>query len=143
MRATIVSVMALGTITLVGCGTGSPTARTTTEVIEYDVYPADVLVLEPGQSKDVKVSRKGDAAKESDLTVTSSDPKVKVENGKFAGGAKDATVTVRADPDATNKDHTLTITVGGVTKTVHVRIGTAGQPSTMPTSRSKSTPTSR
>ncbi|OWK39770.1 hypothetical protein [Fimbriiglobus ruber] len=98
------------------------------------MYPEDVLILEPGQAKDVKVSRKGDSTKQSDITVTSSDPKVKVEGGKFAGGAKDATVTVRADADATAKEHTLTIKVGGVTKTVHVRVSTSEKAASMPTS---------
>jgi hypothetical protein len=140
MRITFLSAIAIGTSMLFGCGSGSPSARTTSEVIEYDVYPADVLVLEPGQAKDVKVSRKGDAGKESELSITSSDPKVKVEGGKFAGGSKDATVTVRADADAPAKEHTLTIKVGGVTKTVHVRVGTA-KPVSNPTVE-KATPKS-
>jgi hypothetical protein len=126
MRTVYAATLTIGVATLLGCGGGSPTTRVTTGTVEYDVYPTDVLVIEPGQSKDMKVSRKGGEAKDVDLTVTSSDPKVRVEGGKFKGDAKEATVTVKADPDAPAREHTITIKAGDVTKTVHVRVEPAG-----------------
>ena len=117
-------------LVLVGCtnatksgpGTGPGGVGKTASTVEYDVFPTEIIVLKPGDTKDVKVSRKGKDMKDSDFTVTSSDPKVKVEGGKFKGDAKDATVTIKADPDAPAKEHTITITAGDVTKTVHVRV---------------------
>lgn len=102
---------------LVGCDRG-----TSGKVVEYDIYPAEVLILKPGEAKDVKVSRKGADLKDTDLAFTSSDPKVTAEGGKFKGDAKEATVTVKAAPDAAEKENTLTIKAGDVTKTVKVKV---------------------
>ena len=146
MRTVYAVTLTIGCATLLGCGRGSPTTRVSGGAVEYDVYPTEVLVIEPGQSKDVKVSRKGGEAKDADLTVTSSDPKVMVEGGKFKGDAKEATVTVKADPDAPAKEHTITIKAGDVTKTVRVRVepaGGAGDANRGGTSGSATTPTGR
>jgi hypothetical protein len=134
MRALFALTATVCALTLVGCtnstkpGTPAATGKTAGNV-EYDVFPTEILVLKPGESKDVKLTRKAKDAKDmkdTDLTVTSSDPKVKVEGGKFKGDAKDATVTIKADPDAPAKEHTITIKAGDVTKTVHVRVEAAG-----------------
>ena len=128
MRILLSMAAMFGAATLVGCtsGTTTGTGRTTAGAVEYEIYPTEVIVLKAGESKDVKVSRKGGDAKDMDLSITSSDPKVKVEGGKFKGDAKEATVTVKADPDAPAKEHTLTIKAGDVTKTVRVRVDAAG-----------------
>jgi hypothetical protein len=147
MRSTIAAA-AFAALTLAGCGGGSPTGTRAAGVVEYDVYPTEVLVVEPGQSKDVKVTRKGGDMKDHDLTVTSSDPAVKVEGGKFKGDTKEATITVRADPSAPAKEHTVTIKSGDVTKLVKVRVEPAGGHADTPkggtsaaTGRSKTAPT--
>jgi hypothetical protein len=117
-------------VALIGCTrdnnkSGKPGATGKTNV-EYDVYPTEVIVLKPGESKDVKVSRKGKDLKDTDLTVTSSDPKVTVEGGKFKGDAKEATVTLKVAPDAPNAEHKITIKVGDVTKTVNLKVDKGG-----------------
>lgn len=106
--------------TLVGC-TPEPKSK-----VEYEIFPAEIIVLKPGETKDVKVTRKGQDLKDTDLAITSSEPKVTAEGGKFKGDAKESTVTVKAAADAPEKEHTLTLKAGDVTKTVKVKVEKAG-----------------
>ena len=85
-----------------------------------------MLILEPGKSAEAKVSRKGKDLEDADVTVTSPDKDVTVEGGKFKGEAKEATVTIKASPEAADKEHNITVKAGDVTKTIKVRVQKAG-----------------
>lgn len=124
---------------LIGCDRGGHRAAGTganastadqAMIVEYDVFPTEVVVLKQGESKDVKLSRKGNELKDANLVVTSADPKVKVEGGQFKANGREATVTIKADADAPAKDHAITIRSGNTTKTINVRVesGAASTP---------------
>lgn len=114
------STIVLGcSLVLIGCGGKDK------DGITYEI-PTDVLVIPQGSSKEAKVSRKGKTLKDADLTLTSSDPKVTVENVKFKGDAKEVMVTIKAAADAPEKEHTITIKAGDVTKTMKVRVEKVG-----------------
>jgi len=109
-------------VLLIGCG------KKDKDTIVYEVFPTEVVVIPSGESKDVKVGRKGGKElKDLDLQITSSDPKVMVEGGKFKGDAKEAMITIKTAADTPDKEHTITVKAGDVTKTFKVRVEKAGK----------------
>ena len=129
MRILYASTLIVCAALLVGCGNRESKSGTGTGTaggnVEYEVYPTEIIVL-PGEQKEAKVSRKGTGLKDADVTVTSPDPNVTIEGGKFKGDAKEATITIKAAPGATAKEHTVTLKAGDVTKTLKVRVERAG-----------------
>ena len=126
MRILYASVLMFGAVVLVGCTGRDTKSGTGTKAgvgaVEYEVYPTEIIVLKPGEQKEAKVSRKGKELKDADVTITSPDPSVTVEGGKFKGNTNEATVTIKAAPDAAPKEHTITVKAGDVTKTLKVRV---------------------
>lgn len=128
MRTIMATAVLAGAFAL-GCQGTTTTLRTTSDAsaIEYEVYPTEIIVVKPGESRDVKVTRKGQGLKDTNLTVTSSDPKVTVEGGQFKGDSKEATVTIKTSPDTPENEHAITIKSNGTTKTVRLRVEKAGR----------------
>jgi len=98
-------------------------------VIEYDVFPTEVIVLKQGEKKDVEISRKGKTLKSVTVEAKSSDLKVHVKGVEFKDDAKTATVSIHADEKAPPGKHTITLTAGDVKKTIDVEVQkAAGEP---------------
>lgn len=133
MRLSLLSaaILGLGLVWVAGCERNPSGDKAAS--IKYEVFPTEIIVLKPGDSKDVTVKRSGKDLKDAKLTVTSSDPKVKVKGGEFKGAAGEATVTVQAEADAPAKEHTITVKAGDVTKTINIRVEAAGAANTPPT----------
>jgi len=131
MRIMFLTATLLSSLALVNGCDRAPTTKTV-GIVEYDVFPTEVIVMKPGESKDVKFTRKGKDLKDTNLTVTSSDPKVKVEGGQFKGSGADAMVTIKVDPDAAAKEHKIMLKSGDVTKTLNIRVDAAGAPGVIP-----------
>jgi hypothetical protein len=98
-------------------------------VFEWDVFPTEVIVLKPGEMKDVEISRKGKSLKSVTVKTESSEPKVHVKDVEFKDDATKAKVTIHADEKAKPGKHTVTLTAGDTKKTIEVEVTkAAGEP---------------
>jgi hypothetical protein len=97
--------------------------------VVYDVTET-IIVLKPGEKKDVELTRKGKTLKGVTVKGESSEPKVHVKTEDFKDDAKAAKVTIHADEKAPPGKHTVTLTPDdGKKTTIEVEVmKAAGEP---------------
>jgi hypothetical protein len=101
--------------------TGDKGAIEAEGAIVYDVSET-ILVLKPGEKKDVDFTRKGKTLKGVTVKGESSEPKVHVKTEDFKDDEKKAKVTIHADEKAPPGKHTVTLTADGAKKTIEVEV---------------------
>lgn len=120
-------------VALVGCANrdnkDKVPAKGGPATVEYEVYPTEVIILKPGETKDVQVKRKGKDLKDVDLVVTpadATDKTVTIEGGKFKGAEQEAKVTIRTTPETPEKEYVINVKAGDQVKTIKIRVEKGG-----------------
>src|SRR5262245_35629192 len=92
-------------------------------IIKY-TFPTEVIILKPGEKKEVAIKREGKEKdlKEQPVEVTSPTKHVTVEEGKFEKEGKTATVTVHAAKDAKPGKHTIKVKADGQEGKIDVEV---------------------